>query len=263
MKNASDSASIGRGLDQAEPAADLHRLLGAPANGMPPMRGCKMMWRVNGGRRPRSAHRAPPRGAGSGGATVGHRRARRSRARSRGPRRRPARARTAARPAPSAPTACSASVPRARRRCGCSPDRAPARAGSGWSASAARGRGPPTGLDQRSQEHRREIAAVRSAPGAPVGRDLGREQACRDADLALDAARPCRRSKDADAARSSATHQPLVGDPVGTVGGRAEHAPGGAPRRPRSCPRTSSPGSRPRRPARGWRRGPGTSGRGR
>ena len=37
----------------------------------------------------------------------------------------------------------------------------------------------------------------------------------------------------------------------------------GAPRTPGSCPRTRPPASRPRTPAHGWRRGPGTSDRGR
>ena len=61
----------------------------------------------------------------------------------------------------------------------------------------------------------------------------------------------------------SATHEPLVGDAVRPVGGVARAARGGAPRRPRSCPRTTSPASRPRRRARAWRCGRGTSGRGR
>ena len=67
----------------------------------------------------------------------------------------------------------------------------------------------------------------------------------------------------AASASARSAHEPLVGDALRAVGLGARAARGGAPRRPRSCPRTSAPGCRPRTRARGSRRGRGTSGRGR
>ena len=104
-------------LAEAEPAADLHRLLLAAETARPPKRA--LQDRVARRSAAASGPAACPASTGCfGGGHDGRPQVGRSPARSTAPRTPPARARSASRPAPCAPRASSASARRARAPCG-------------------------------------------------------------------------------------------------------------------------------------------------